>query len=427
MERDSAGPIAGARRRSLSTRRNDGFTTYTQKALSEFRMHATLSILMLLVCSLLMGCVRALFEPDPVGLAPLRGLSYFELELDAPLDASLVRSSVPWVEVVGTTGVAELYESDLVIAVDVSNAAMLSSGLDLDRDGVVGSDRFVGDRWAEVHPRHWTTDPGDTLMRGQLEAANTIVDRLALRRNRIGFVTYDATPRVRVALGESPPVSHEIARLNRRKVTRQAWTGANIASALRVSQRMLDGHWRDRSRERARAILLFTGGEPTLPESERFAASMAVRAARAIAAAGTRIYVFAFPGSDPDELRFLERLAVASNGALIPVSDPLSLLADLGSVDLKPESISIMNLTSKRAARAVRTERAGEFSGVVPLAEGPNEIEVSVVLADGRRMSERRIVRYTRSETPTEAERREAARLLLRLRSQTEALENDSN
>ena len=70
------------------------------------------------------------------------------------------------VEVRGRAPASDLYASDIVIAIDLSNSALLASGVDLDHDGTVGTTR----RWAKNGggrgrpPRRWTSDRGDTII-----------------------------------------------------------------------------------------------------------------------------------------------------------------------------------------------------------------------------------------------------------------------
>jgi hypothetical protein len=369
---------------------------------------------------LLAGCASPPPPLAPAEVGPPTGVSFYDLEVHAPVSGSRVHSSVPWLEVRGRTGTAELFESDVVIALDLSNTTLRSSGIDLDEDGVTGKDRRgAGELRLGGSPRRWTTDRHDTIVLAEIEAARSVVAGLAPRRNRIGVVTYVGAAKTRVPVGPAEAASAAIERL--RPI--EDWTGTNVAAALRRSQRMLERPSLVTHPRRDRAILLFSDGQPSVPQSKFFAGAAAQRAAVDVAAAGTRIYVLAFGELEPKNLEFVDRLASVASGVLVHVTDPRGLLQDLPPVELAPLSLAVTNRTLDLPARAVHADRQGHFSGYVPLAEGENEIEIEAVLANGRSVVERRSVFYAPAAEPTEAERREAARLLLRLRDRTEALE----
>jgi hypothetical protein len=363
---------------------------------------------------LLAGCASLPPDSAPAEVGTPRGLSFYDLEVHAPNEGSRVNSR---------TGTAELFESDVVLAIDLSNTTLLSSGIDLDEDGVTGKDRRHGFGAMEARrgrsPRRWTTDRHDTIVLAEIEAARAIVAGLAPRRNRIGLVTYVGSAKQRVPVGSPEASSAAIERL--RPI--EDWTGTNVAAALRRSQRMLEHPSLITHPRRDRVILLFSDGQPSVPQSRFYASAAARRAAADLAAAGTRIYLLTFGELEAKSLEFVNQMASAASGVLVPVTDPRSLLQDLPPVELAPQSLVIANRTLGRPARAVHADRQGHFRGYVPLAEGGNEIEVTAVLANGRTEVERRSVFYAPAAEPTEAERREAARLLLRLRDRTQALE----
>jgi len=398
-----------------------GAPVYTLRgATSEHGMNGWRGIAASAVSLLLAGCASPPPDATPPEVGTPRGLTFYDLEVHAPNEGSRVNSSVPWLEVRGRTGTAELFESDVVLAIDLSNTTLLSSGIDLDEDGVTGEDRgYSPERRYGRSPRRWTTDRHDTIVLAEIEAARAIVAGLAPRRNRIGLVTYVGSARQRVPVGSPETSSAAIERL--RPI--EDWTGTNVAAALRRSQRMLEHPSLVTHPRRDRVILLFSDGQPSVPQSRFYASAAAWRAAADVAASGTRIYVLAFGELEPKNLEFVNRMASAASGVLVPVTDPRSLLQDLPPVALAPQSLVIANRTLDQPARAVRADRQGHFSGYVPLAEGENEIEVTAVLANGRSVVARRTVFYAPAAEPTEAERREAARLLLRLRDRTEALE----
>ena len=358
----------------------------------------------------------------------VRTFSYFDLEVQHPPAAGGRVTAAPWIEVRGRTGSAELFESDIVIALDLSNTTLLSSGFDLDGDGTVGEDvrlvRGARDKQGdpEVSSRRWTSDPDDTIALAEIEAARTLVRILEARRNRVGLLTYRGTARPRVPVGPPQNVLDALDKLR----LYEDWSGTNMAGALRKSQDMVTHRELRTQPSRERVILIFTDGRPTRPGTKHFASATAQRAAAEIAGSGTRIVLLTFGDLDPRTQVFSREFAEYAQGAWVPVKDPRALLQDLPPVALAPRSLSITNLTLDRPARAIQTDRFGDFSGFVPLVEGENEIEIDSVLGNGRRVVERRRIEFQPSESPSEAERREAVRLLLRLRDRTKALEDEA-
>jgi hypothetical protein len=393
-------------------------------------LHASISCVLLLAClACAPGTAPPAVPPRPE-LGQPQGEALFDLRVDAPVHRRRVTTPVPWLEVRGRTGFAELFESDVVIVLDLSNSSMLASGIDLDEDGVVGEDHrwltariagrgTTGTKADRVPMHRWTSDSDDTVAMAELEAAHSIIAGLWSRQNRIGIVTYDDTARVRVRVGEPRLAGAAIDRI---RVPRE-WNETDVSAALLVAQDLLESPELQVEPRRDRAILLFTDGSPTRPGTESFARARARRVAADAAAAGIRIYVLSFGNLDERRARFVVELAQAAKGLLVPVRDPKRLLQDLPPVRLAPEFLAIRNRTLERPARAVRSGRDGHFEGFVPLAEGENEIEITAVLGNGREARERRIVHYAPSAEPTRAERREAARLLVALRERTRELE----
>ena len=83
--------------------------------------------------------------------------------------------------------------------------------------------------------------------------------------------------------------------------------------------------------------------------------------------------------------------------------------------------LEIRNQTTGRLARAQRIFPDGSFDAFLGLVPGRNELELVGTGGDGRLSRARRTVTFERvgSETETEAERRKAARMLVKLRHRT--------
>ena len=193
-------------------------------------------------------------------------LQPFGLQLDSPAPGQRVTLSVPVVKVSGRAAGADLYASDIVIAIDVSNSALLAAGVDVDGDGAVGTTR----RWAKrgggrgrPH-REWTTDSDDTIIRSELIAAKFLIADLAPRKNRIGVLTYTGSTRVRARVG---PPEGALDAVERIRIV-ENWSGTDIARALEKAAKMLDGAQPLPGPKRQRTVLLFSDGEPTVPSAE---------------------------------------------------------------------------------------------------------------------------------------------------------------
>ena len=346
--------------------------------------------------------------PEPLGL-----------QLDSPSPGQRVTLPTPVVEVKGRAAASDLYSSDIVIAIDLSNSALLASGVDLDRDGTVGTTR----RWAKNGgghgrpPRRWTSDSDDIIAISELLVARILIDGLAERRNRIGVLTYTARARARAPVGSPEAALAAVAGIR----IREDWSGTSIDQALREAGQMLDVAPWLRGPKRPRIVLLFSDGEPTVPSAEFYARRRAIARARDLAERGIRVCTFAF-GEDAD-LEFLSELARVTLCQLIPFERPEDLILDRVAGSLEPLALTIENLTTGQPARAVRVLPDAAFDGFAMLVPGENRIQVRATLADGRHVSATRSVHYEPAASETEASRREAARLLIELRERSREVE----
>lgn len=346
------------------------------------------------------------------------------LRLEAPADGERLRRSVPWLLVRGRTR-AELFDADVVIALDASNSALLSSGIDLDADGVVGVTR----PWAQdakrrlKRPPAWTTDADDAIVRAEVVAARALVDGLSLRRNRIGLLSYTALPREHASVGAPERVRLALDALH----FPEDWTGTDVARALRHASRMLEAATPPGVEPRSRAVLLCSDGEPSVPAPDHHAKRRALREASRLADAGIPVYVLAFGEKllreqDPEVLAFLEALARAGGGRLVVVATPATLLQDLPPAEPVPAKLEIANRRTGELARALHRRPDGSFDALLALAPGVNELEVRARWSGGRHEWVRRVVHYEEESSPGAEQRREDAELLSLLRARTREL-----
>jgi hypothetical protein len=346
---------------------------------------------LLLLAALGAAAARSAAGETLVTAAAARGA----LELDSPQPGELLRQPEAQVEVRGRAG-AELFDADVVIALDASNSALLASGVDLDGDGVVGATRaFAEDegRFVRSHPG-WTTDGGDSILRAEYVAAEALLEALAARQNRVGLLTYTAKPRARAAVG---PPERARAALSMLRVMEDP-TGTDMARAMRAASAMLDDALLD-GPGRPRALLLCSDGEPTVPQPRYMAKRKALREAARLAERQIALYVLAFGArvhqeQGSDDLDFLRELAAAAGGVLVPVDAPARLLEDLPPARIRPRSLEIANLTTGAPAHSLQVAPDGKFAAWLPLVPGMNELEVRASWQDGRRESLRRVFHF---------------------------------
>ena len=317
------------------------------------------------------------------------------LQLDAPAPDARLRQPEALVEVRGRAG-AELFDGDLVIALDQSNSSLLASGVDLDGDGVVGATReFAEDKHrVKRSASGWTTDPDDTILLAEYAAAGALIDALGARQNRIGLLGYTATPRARAPVGSPGQARYALAQLG----VVEDITGTDLGRAIRAAAAMIEAA-PDLGAPRPRALLLCSDGEPTVPEPKYSAKRYALKQAAMLAERKIALYVLAFGArlrtdKGKDDLDFLRELAAAARGVLVEVDSPSRLLQDLPPAEPKPQWLEIANLTTGQPARSLRVAADGVFAAWLPLAPGANELEVRASWQDGRRESLRRVVHF---------------------------------
>jgi len=343
------------------------------------------------------SCASARAGADAAPAAPSARRT--ALQIEAPADNERVRRPDAQVEVRGRIG-AELYEADVVLALDVSNSSLLASGNDLDGDGEVGATRaFAEDagRFVTSHPR-WTSDADDSMLRAELVAAHALVDALAPRRNRIGVLTYTSSVRVRAGVG--PPESARRA-LDAVPIAEDR-SGTDVSQALRHAGLLLE-RTTHASSLRPRAVLLCSDGEPTVPQPRYEARQKALREAAQLAESGIAFYVLAFGAHlreerGEDDLAFLRALADAGRGVLVEVDAPGRLLEDLSPAAVAPDALEIVNVTTGEVARSLRVAPDGRFVAQLHLERGANVLRVRASWRDGRSESAWRTVRYEAKE-----------------------------
>jgi uncharacterized protein YegL len=334
------------------------------------------------------------------------------VELAAPGLEERVEGPIALAEIRGRAGQGSRTPLDIVLAVDTSLSTLYPSGRDVDGDGITGKLRGPGMRFGGSYRslERWTTDPGDTVLAAELEAARRLLEHLEVERTRVGLMTFALRPRVRAELDRLDRTTAVLGGVR----PRMEQGGTDLGAAVRAAVRMLTDDARDPA-ARSPILLLLSDGEPTFPSPELYARREALRAAERARDAGVRIFAFAV-GADPDGASLLAGMAEVTGGEVMDASNAGDLLEQLPVARLAGiESIEIENLTSAAPARAVRLFADGSFDGFVPLEAGTNRIEVRVRTLHGECAQLQREITFSPRAASSEADLQALAELNERL------------
>jgi Mg-chelatase subunit ChlD/tetratricopeptide (TPR) repeat protein len=329
----------------------------------------------------------------PVGTRHLEA----RLEVASPEEGTRVRGGSGWTLVAGRGWLSEAALHDVVVAIDESASTHSPTGSDLDGDGIVGKERRL---WALV-PDSASSDPEDTVIRAELEAARVLIRQLPERTTRVAIVTFAGRANLLAPLGTP---SAALLALERYEVHVDP-TGTSLALALAASVEEFIAR-AERGVRRQRTILLLSDGHPTIP-TEREGQRDALRVADQLGEIGIPVHAFALGEKALEKPDFYRLLAERSEGRFVPVARPgevVSHLADLHLTGL--DAVAIRNETSGEGARALRLFPDGSFDGYVPLVEGPNTIAITAALEGGRGLDAKRTVHFERPAQPTPEDRR---------------------
>jgi len=325
------------------------------------------------------------------------------IELDRPVSDQHIREPVPNVEVSGRAGTLPFVASDVVLLIDHSTLAALASGIDVDRDGVVGRTRSSVRYWDPLGPNvpFWTTDPGDTLSEMQLKISRALVSRLAARQNRVGLVSFTFRARTGgstiVRLTEKPGVSVPVgepdavlaALADFPEAQERRWT--DLTRLIERGAELLIDATPDSEPPRQRAIILLSLGEPSAPSGVGWSSKRAVEYAGELSERGITLWAIPLRRYD---MPFLSELTQGSGGKLLPLEQLHTQFGAPALNDLRPRELEIENVTNHGPASSLRVFPDGRFDAVVPLQPGANTLEIRAVLADGQRETLRRVVHY---------------------------------
>ena len=254
------------------------------------------------------------------------------------------------------------------------------------------------------------TDPGDSVLAAEVEAAKALVGGLDPTRVRIGVVSFageidPSTGRRRSAAQADAfleqALTTDYARVHRALdavLLRGSSGGTNMEAGIKMAVRELAGLSGSISkpvRGSKKAILLLTDGKPSLPfgrgnveDPEDDEAVIA--AARLARAGGILINAYGLGPGAIDYPVAATEMAKVSGGVYTPVRRPGDIVTVLSGVSFANiEDVVAVNLTLGEMAGPddVLLQPDGSFYGFVPVRPGMNRIRVSALASDGSRGS----------------------------------------
>ena len=295
-------------------------------------------------------------------------------EVEHPVRGQVVREPIGLVEVRGWAGSGLRGYHDVVLVIDRSGSTWNASGVDVDGDEKIGRNVIV--EGAAGQRRRVVTDPDDTIAEAELVAARRLVERLDAETTRMGIVTFAGIERVPARIGTT--VEGLLAAIEGLP-DKPEKGGTYLYGAIIASMRLLKEAPIPPGQHRQRSIILLSDGLPNTPPPRASAEKAAVRAASYAAQASIAIYSFALGTEVAARPRVFAEMAEANGGELLFVERPGEIIDFVPHMSLtKLSHIEIENLTTRRAARAVRLFPDGTFDGYAPLAEGENLLRVTI-------------------------------------------------
>ncbi len=341
---------------------------------------------------------------------PQRGVSKIAkvvIDIDSPALGEVIRNRVNVAAIRGSarSGAEAPLDFDVMIAIDVSKSTRFPSGIDVDEDGDVGFNPHEELIAPGSYPEDVVcSDPDDSILGAEIQAARILVDSLSSGRSRVGILTFSGEVNLESGERNSPdqqdavlrvPLTNDFAAVNQvlDEIHREGPHGAtNFAAAIHLAVVELVGLTGSKSvtRPGARRLLQFlTDGVPTFPYGRGDTADpedteAAIRAARLARKAGLTINSFALGRYALESPVATNEMARLTGGAYTPVRNPGEILAFLRGVSFANiEDVVITNLTTNDISYDVHLSPDGSFSGFVAVALGRNEVQVTVLASDG--------------------------------------------
>jgi predicted aspartyl protease len=352
------------------------------------------------------SATRARADVAPEALVPARAAGpapgpVVWLEVGAPAEGEQRLGRVPWAEVEGWAGTETPTRHDVMVLIDVSGSTAYACGTDVDGDGRLGKARRRIDTWRTYNPRHYSSDPGDTVLAAELVATRRLVEQLDPLRTRVGFIAFSDGAQITAPLGsDGDALTRTLGELDER-----FGSGAtNLSAALDLAHHALVAAG---GKGRRKSILVLSDGFPTAPGNPRRAADEARARAEEAALDGLRIHSFGLGLGEIEVGDVYAAIATRTGGRYVRLEQPGEILHELPLIDLAGVAgVEIENRTAGAPARAVRLFPDGSFDGFVRLVPGENVIRVTARgEGDAARSLERRL-RFAPREPRDAAEAR---------------------
>jgi hypothetical protein len=361
----------------------------------------------------LLALVLALCVPGPASAqAPEAAQDgRVRIHVEEPATGGVVESRTHQARIEGNASAAgeRPRDYDVMLAIDVSRSTLVASGVDVDGDGDLGVNPHMeliapGTYGDDVY----STDPGDTILAAEIQAARTLIGSLDARRVRVGVLTFagevDRTTNMRRSPDQKDawleiPLTHDFDRVPQTLngiLARGPRGATNFAAGIRLAITELSGLSGavSQPRDAAEKVILFlTDGTPTFPigksdVSDPGDLEAAVAAARLAHEAGIKINTYALgPGALTYPLAATE-VARVTLGTFTPIQNPGDIVAVLQAISFaNVEDVVLTNLTTGELSTDVQLSPDGSFAGFVPVAEGRNRVRVSALASNGDRGS----------------------------------------
>jgi hypothetical protein len=296
---------------------------------------------------------------------------------------------------------------DVVVVLDISGSAKYPSGIDVDGDGVTGeTQRGLLPGMPDVP----NTDPEDSVLSAETQAAATLLQGLNPQRVRVGVVSFSGEIDPATGRRRSPdqqdawlelPLTADYDRVRaalQAILLRGPSGGTNMEAGVKLALRELAGLSGAQSQPRPgakRVILFLTDGAPSLPfglgnQTDPEDIEAVQGAARLANAAGVAINVYGLGPLAIDYPIACTEMARLTTGLYTPVRRPGDIVAMLSGVSFaNVDDVVAVNLTLGEMSGPddILLNPDGSFSGFVPVRPGLNRVRVSALASDGSRGS----------------------------------------
>jgi hypothetical protein len=356
----------------------------------------------LLCCALFLLLLQTIASPAEI-----------RVKIEYPADGDTIYLSTDLLVIKGKAFVKGVDQPlvDLILVIDSSGSTARPSGVDVNGNGVIG--RRVNEIMVfGVLIGSKITDPGDSVLAAEVQAAKNLLYQLDPETTRVGVVnfsgdflpgtgydgnrTFQANPLTPDAYLAQPLTSDfgSVSRALDQIYISGAYGGTNISEGLRVAISEISGTRRSFSpskHDTRKFVLLLSDGVPTFPVGSASVSdpedkSLAISAAKIADIASIRISTFALgidSFEDPYTLREIARVSKGKYTPLINPGDIVDALPRTSFIDM--DFVDVVNSTYVQRADQIVLNPAGGFIASVPVKDGVNKISATAHATDGRR------------------------------------------